>query len=68
MGDHKGFEQAVRNVIEWVQYDVDTKPQVFEVTIRALGGLLSGHIVGFYPEIHNRYLTFSARVRREARP
>jgi Glycosyl hydrolase family 47 len=50
MGDHKGFEQAVRNVIEWVQYNVDTRPQVFEVTIRALGGLLSGHIVGFYPK------------------
>jgi len=44
MGDKPGFETAVRWVIDWVQYDVDTKPQVFEVTIRALGGLLSGHI------------------------
>jgi len=44
MGDKPGFEAAVRWVIDWVQYDVDTKPQVFEVTIRALGGLLSGHI------------------------
>ena len=50
MGDHKGFEQAVRNVIERVQFNVNTKPQVFEVTIRALGGLLSGHIVSFYPK------------------
>ncbi|KAI0698930.1 alpha-mannosidase [Cytidiella melzeri] len=37
------FEKAVRNVIDWVSYDVNTKPQVFETTIRALGGLLSGH-------------------------
>ena len=44
MDDKPGFEAAVRWVIEWVQYNVDTKPQVFEVTIRALGGLLSGHI------------------------
>lgn len=44
MDDKPGFEEAVRWVINWVQYNVDTKPQVFEVTIRALGGLLSGHI------------------------
>ena len=27
-----------------MSFDVDTKPQVFEVTIRALGGLLSAHL------------------------
>jgi mannosidase alpha-like ER degradation enhancer 1 len=27
-----------------VSFDVDTKPQVFETTIRVLGGLLSAHI------------------------
>lgn len=42
--DRQGFEQAVRNVIKWVSFDVNTKPQVFETTIRVLGGLLSGHI------------------------
>ena len=35
---------AVRNIIDWVSFDVNTKPQVFETTIRVLGGLLSGHI------------------------
>ncbi|EPQ59290.1 alpha mannosidase-like protein [Gloeophyllum trabeum ATCC 11539] len=44
LGDKKGFEDAVRNVIGWVSFDVNTKPQVFETTIRVLGGLLSGHI------------------------
>ncbi|KII94783.1 glycoside hydrolase family 47 protein [Plicaturopsis crispa FD-325 SS-3] len=44
LNDRPGFEQAVRNVIDWVSFDVNTKPQVFETTIRVLGGLLSGHI------------------------
>lgn len=43
LDDPKGFEAAVRNVIDWVSFDVNTKPQVFETTIRVLGGLLSGH-------------------------
>ncbi len=44
LNDPPGFEQAVRNTIRWVSFDVNTKPQVFETTIRVLGGLLSGHI------------------------
>ncbi|KAI0347071.1 alpha-mannosidase [Trametopsis cervina] len=43
LNDTLNFEKAVRDVIDWVQFDVDTKPQVFETTIRVLGGLLSGH-------------------------
>ncbi|KAH9482917.1 ER degradation-enhancing alpha-mannosidase-like protein 1 [Psilocybe cubensis] len=44
LDDRTGFEKAVKNVIEWVSFDVNTKPQVFETTIRVLGGLLSAHI------------------------
>ncbi|KAG7097050.1 hypothetical protein E1B28_004441, partial [Marasmius oreades] len=44
LNDRPGFENAVKDVIEWVSFDVNTKPQVFETTIRVLGGLLSGHI------------------------
>ena len=43
LNDPQGFEMAVRNIIDWVSFDVNTKPQVFETTIRVLGGLLSGH-------------------------
>ncbi|KAH8106187.1 alpha-mannosidase [Cristinia sonorae] len=43
LNDTKGFDTAVRNVIDWVSFNVNTKPQVFETTIRVLGGLLSGH-------------------------
>ncbi|KAH9943045.1 alpha-mannosidase [Epithele typhae] len=51
LNDPPGFAQAVRDVIKWVAYDVNTNPQVFETTIRALGGLLSGHI---YAERQNQ--------------
>ncbi|KAL0949741.1 hypothetical protein HGRIS_009781 [Hohenbuehelia grisea] len=44
LDDRPGFEKAVRDVIGWVSFDVNTRPQVFETTIRVLGGLLSGHI------------------------
>lgn len=44
LDDREGFEKAIKNVIRWVQFDVNTKPQVFETTIRVLGGLLSGHL------------------------
>lgn len=49
LDDPVGFESAVRNVIDWVSFDVNTKPQVFETTIRVLGGLLSGHIFAERP-------------------
>ena len=44
MGDVQGFDTAVKNVIRSVSFNVNTRPQVFEVTIRVLGGLLSAHI------------------------
>jgi len=47
--DHEGFDTAVRNVIKHVSFDVDTRPQVFETTIRVLGGLVSGHIFASDP-------------------
>ncbi|KAH7916186.1 glycoside hydrolase family 47 protein [Hygrophoropsis aurantiaca] len=50
MDDPPGFQDAVRNVIDWVSFDVNTKPQVFETTIRVLGGLLSGHIFASKPD------------------
>ncbi|KAF5393914.1 hypothetical protein D9757_000102 [Collybiopsis confluens] len=49
LNDPKGFDTAVSNVIQWVSFDVNTKPQVFETTIRVLGGLLSGHIFASEP-------------------
>ncbi|EGO01815.1 glycoside hydrolase family 47 protein [Serpula lacrymans var. lacrymans S7.3] len=47
--DRRGFQNAVRNIIDWVSFDVNTKPQVFETTIRVLGGLLSGHMYASQP-------------------
>ncbi|GBB93048.1 hypothetical protein RclHR1_00210044 [Rhizophagus clarus] len=42
--DKEGFEKAVRDVIKYVSFDQDSKVQVFEVNIRALGALLSAHL------------------------
>jgi mannosidase alpha-like ER degradation enhancer 1 len=39
--DRAGFEQAVRETIQHVSFDRDSRVQVFEVTIRMLGGLVS---------------------------
>ncbi|KAL5034787.1 hypothetical protein RTP6_002580 [Batrachochytrium dendrobatidis] len=44
-GDRLGFENAVKLVIENVSFDQDWTIQVFEVTIRVLGGLLSAHML-----------------------
>ncbi|KAH0840021.1 glycoside hydrolase [Lanmaoa asiatica] len=49
LDDPPGFQDAVKNVIDWVSFDVNTKPQVFETTIRVLGGLLSGHAFASEP-------------------
>lgn len=40
LGDKSAFEEAVREVIEHVSFDVDSRVQVFEVTIRMMGGLV----------------------------
>lgn len=40
LGDVQGFEKAVKLVIDHVSFDIDARVQVFEVTIRVLGGLV----------------------------
>ena len=44
LNDRRGFEDAVRKTMDWVSFDVNTKPQLFETNTRVLGGLLSAHI------------------------
>lgn len=40
LGDKRAFEEGVREVIDHVSFDVDSRVQVFEVTIRMMGGLV----------------------------
>jgi hypothetical protein len=40
LGDKEGFEKGVKLVVDNVNFDLDAKVQVFEVTIRVLGGLV----------------------------
>ncbi|KXN68007.1 glycoside hydrolase family 47 protein [Conidiobolus coronatus NRRL 28638] len=51
MGDRDGFEKAVKLVIKDVNFNVNNKVQVFEVTIRMLGGLLSAHLLATDPKL-----------------
>ncbi|KAG0958748.1 hypothetical protein G6F32_000022 [Rhizopus arrhizus] len=45
MGTQEQFEKAVRQVIDTVSFHQNNKVQVFELNIRALGGLLSAHML-----------------------
>ena len=44
-GDRDRFVYAVDQTIKTVSFDQDSTVQVFEVTIRAMGGLLSAHLI-----------------------
>ena len=48
LGNQTEFERAVNLVIDHLTFDLDSRVQVFEVTIRALGGLLSGGSFFFF--------------------
>ena len=45
MGNVSEFQRAVQLVVETVNFDKSNVVQVFEVTIRMLGGLLSSHLL-----------------------
>lgn len=56
LGDFEEFEKAVGLVIQHVtSFDTNSKVQVFEVTIRVLGGLLSAHIYATHPSLLQGY-------------
>ncbi|CAO3624035.1 unnamed protein product [Cunninghamella blakesleeana] len=51
IGTKEQFEHAVNQVLEYVSFDKNNKVQVFELNIRALGGLLSAHIFASDPTL-----------------
>lgn len=51
LGDSIGFANQVERVRRYVQFDVPSTVQVFETTIRGLGGLLSAHILAATPSL-----------------
>ncbi|PVF93371.1 hypothetical protein CPB86DRAFT_715665 [Serendipita vermifera] len=62
MGNQEEFSNAVQSVINWVQFDVNTKPQVFEVTIRVLGGLLSAHQLASEPSLGHQLTWYKGQL------
>jgi len=60
LGDFEEFERAIGLVIKFVpSFDINSKVQVFEVTIRVLGGLLSAHIYATDPSLLGRHEGFT---------
>ena len=45
LGNKSEFHNAVRQVIDYVNFDKDVTVQVFESTIRVAGSLLSTHLI-----------------------
>lgn len=45
MGKQQELQQAVDWLTHELDFDIDARVHVFELTIRALGGLLSAHIL-----------------------
>ena len=53
MNELEKFDSAVRLVSDSVTFDSDIVVSVFEVNIRVMGGLLSGHVLANY--VQNRF-------------
>ena len=53
LGDYEEFEYAVYQLLDHLNFNTDVSVNVFEVTIRVLGGLLSSHI--FADELKQQY-------------
>lgn len=51
LGDSDGFAREIERVKRYVTFDVDSTVQVFETTIRAMGGLLSAHLLASTPRL-----------------
>ena len=51
MGNASEFERMVNWCIAHVDFDVDDTVSVFETTIRALGGLISAHLLAIDPRL-----------------
>ncbi|KAK9466586.1 glycoside hydrolase [Lipomyces arxii] len=66
MGDQEGFEAAVKKIERGVNFDLPSRVQVFETTIRMLGGLLSGHIYATSPDLGHQIEDYDGSLLRLA--
>ena len=61
MGNATEFERLVRWCIDHVDFDQDETVSVFETNIRALGGLLSAHLLAIDPRLGLMSAPYDAR-------
>ncbi|KAK9881411.1 hypothetical protein WA026_016301 [Henosepilachna vigintioctopunctata] len=58
LGNYSEFEHAVKLVINDVSFDSDIVVSVFETNIRILGGLLSAHVLAYYLQERDGFMTW----------
>jgi hypothetical protein len=58
MGDHENFVKYVDYVRKYVSFNVSSTVQVFETTIRGMGGLLSAHLYASVPRLGQTIETY----------
>jgi mannosidase alpha-like ER degradation enhancer 1 len=66
LGNRSEFGKAVRLVCERVSFDQNSTVQLFETTIRALGGLLSAHTIATTPAFGMRVAGYNGGLLRLA--
>ncbi|KAI7894932.1 glycoside hydrolase [Mucor mucedo] len=62
LGTQAQFEEAVQRVIDTVSFHNDNKVQVFELNIRALGGLLSAHMFATEPAFNHTIKGYNGQL------
>lgn len=62
MGNRSAFWDAVHLVTKYVSFDQDSDVQVFEVSIRVLGGLLSAHLLALHPDFGMRSPSYGGEL------
>ncbi|KAK7207341.1 glycoside hydrolase, partial [Myxozyma melibiosi] len=62
MDDQEGFEAAVKKVERFVQFDLPSRVQIFETTIRVIGGLLSAHIYATSPDLGHQIKDYNGSL------
>ncbi|ORZ07615.1 glycoside hydrolase [Absidia repens] len=66
IGTQEQFELAVNKVLADVSFDKNNKVQVFELNIRALGGLLSAHMLASDPSLGHQIENYDGGLLRLA--
>lgn len=66
LNDQEGFEKNVERVRRYVSFNISSTVQVFETTIRAIGGLLSAHLYASVPRLGHQIEGYDGHLLAQA--